>query len=437
MGDVDQRDGKAMTEYIGKMLHWRDEFLDIPINQLKKIATSTGYNRVVFVEHTWKQLKKSVEWYEEQCGLVSFKEDVILREIDLQRISGSSASPFKRSDLLYLNNHKREPIETVDYSKNLCPILIYEKINPKIAYILSVDPSEGLAQDNNAFTLINPYTQLPVAEFRSPYISPPDYTKLMIDFMDKRCPKSMIVVEANKGREIINRILETKYKYQLWYDIDKLNAKIVDSTDEYGALRQAANERRAYGFDTTSSSRPKLFGLLETFVEEEKEKLYTQYIVEDTLGLVRNQRGRIEASSGKHDDNILCFLIGMYVYYNASNLEEFGIRRGARAPEEVDTKDPVYIKEKMKNLLGALPAELQDLFNGIIKQKDPVDEAQKYEKVIQDEMRRQKYEKIVDADKEDISLNEYNEQEWSNLDQAIFDSNLDDEKFRVNIDDYL
>ena len=93
----------------------------------------------MFIEHNWRQLKKSVEWYERQCSLVDYDQDTILREIDLQRIQGNEGSPFKKSALVFITRNMKEPIEKVDLSKNLSPICIYEKLNRKIGYILSVD----------------------------------------------------------------------------------------------------------------------------------------------------------------------------------------------------------------------------------------------------------------------------------------------------------
>lgn len=414
------------------MLHWEDRFFDEPINRLKSVVNGTGYNRIVYVEHSWKQLKYSVEWYEKQCGLASFKEDVILREIDLQRISGSSNSPFERKDLLYLNNHVKEPIESVDYSKNLSPVLIYEKLNKEVPYILSIDPAEGLSLDNNAFMLINPYTQLPAAEFKSPYISPPDFTKMIIKFMDERCPKSMIVVEANRGREIINRILESKYRYQLWYDVDKLNAKIVETTDGYGAQRQAANVRRAYGFDTTKSSRPKLFAILENFVVEEKDKLCTKYLVDDIVGLIRKTSGRIEAGSGKNDDNVMAYLIGMYIYFHATNLEDYGIVRGATEPINDDPNDPSALREKIASMMSILPDNMKAMFSEFIGEKNPVDASWEYERELQREMINSP---SLNSDNENISLNEYNDSYWDQADNDIFDSNFNKSHHDVNIED--
>ena len=387
-GDLDTRDGSAATEYVSKMLKWEDYMFDEPIDKIRKIVNGPSYNRFLFVEHSWKQLKLPIEWYEKQCGLVSFNMETIMREIELKRIHGSSNSPFKRNDIMYLMNHKREPIDKIDYSKNLCPIMIYEKIKLNKVYILSVDPSEGLAQDNNSFSLINPTTQKNAAEFKSPYISQPDLCRLLCKFLDDYCPKSMIIIESNKGRELINCFLETKYRYQLYYDDGKLGDQVIEKTDPYGALKREAMQRRAYGV-WTGSNRAQYYAILENIMEERKDILLTPYLVEDVCGLIRKPNGRVEAGQGAHDDNIMSYLIGMFVYLHApyEKLEEYGIRRGA-SDDISDYDEHGEITEeatlrKLSEMLPSLPDNMRELISGVLGQKNPVSDAESYYKELQ------------------------------------------------------
>lgn len=433
-GDLDMRDGAAAAEYIDKMLVWNDSFFDEPIEKLKKIVNSPSYNRFIFVEHSWQQLKKPMKWYEEQCALVSYNLEVIMREIDLKRIHGSSQSPFKRNDLLYLMNHKLEPIAQVDYSKNLCNINIYEKLKLTTPYILSIDPSEGLAQDNNSFTLINPYTQKPVAEFKSPYISQPDLCVLCCRFLDEYCPKSMIVVESNKGRELINRFLETKYKYQLYYDDGKLGDKVIEKTDKYGALKRDAMQRRAYGI-WTGSNRSQYYAILENIMEERKDLLLTPYLVEDVCGLIRKPNGRVEAGPGNHDDNIMSYLIGMFVYLFApyEKLEEYGIRRGASDTSSTDYDEKGNITEEgtlrqLIEMYPSLPESMKLVIDAALKQDNPIKSSERYYKEVNaiKEMNSQRETVDFDMNQEDVitpSQLESDQAFWGNYDEQIWNSN--------------
>ena len=445
-GDLDSRDGMTASEYVSKMLKWEDKMFDIPINQLKKIVNSPSYNRFVFVEHLWRQLKLPMEWYETQCGLVSFNMEVIMREIELKRIHGSSNSPFKRNDLMYLMNHQKEAIEKIDYSKNLCPICIFEKIKLNKVYILSVDPSEGLAQDNNSFTLINPSDQKPVAEFKSPYISQPDLCRLIVKFLDEYCPRSMIVVENNKGRELINCLLETRYRYQVYYDDGKLGDKVVEKTDPYGALKRESMQRRAYGITTTNANRHQYYAILENIMEERKDLLLTPYLVEDVCGLIRKPNGRVEAGPGQHDDSIMSYLIGLFVYLHSpyEKLEEYGIRRGASDDiSDYDEKGQITedgIIKKFKELLPNLPDSMRELVSGALNMRDPVQDANEYYAQVQ---RARGTDRDVHA--QGFSPNEtitpsagpVDEAFWSGYDTKVFESNYHDDNSEFNIEDYL
>ncbi len=438
-GDLATRDGKAANLFIKQMVVWEDKYLDKPINQLKKIIRSEGHNGIVFVEHSWKQLKKSLAWYEKSCQDAGYDEDVILREIELKRFNSTSASPFKKSDLMYLSRRMKDPIREIDYSKNLCPIKVYEKLDRRYPYILSCDPSEGLAQDNNAMTLINPYTQRAAAEFRSPYISPLDMSKMIVTFMDDCCPNAMIVIESNRGQELISRIGETRYKYRLWYDAEKLAKPIVENTNEYGALLEQANQRRSLGFTTSRESRPKLYGVLENFMDERKDDIYTGYIVEDILALERSPNGRIAASDGNHDDNIMSYLFGLYVYFHASNLEEFGIRRGSSQPNgSPDDDSPKAQKEKIKGLLDSLPSEMREMFERAIAPNNDVDKAWEYQRQIElEEAKQQTMPGNQMLHPQDAILYpEQNDHAWDGIAQNAFESNFIHQE-DVDIDNFI
>lgn len=440
--------GKDADKFIQRMLVWEDHFYDVPIKQIKKELASKKCNGFMYIEHSWQQLGKSMAWYENQCGLVDYDSDKILREIDLQRIQGNEESPFKKSSLVHIARNKKTPIQKINLSKNLQPILIYEKINRKISYILSIDPSEGLALNNNAFTLINPHTEMVVAEYKSPYISPPDYFRMLCQFLTEYCPKSMIVIEANRGRELINRFLESKFRYQLWYDSDKLTAKKVQNTGKYGEERKAANERRALGFDTTVQSKPLLFSIIERFMEEELNKVCTEYIVKDVTCVIRKPNGKIIMGAGDddegegHGDVLMSYLIGLYVLYNAKNLDEFGVHPGSSEPLDPNREltDDEKIS-KMKELVGGLPPELQEMFNTVLKQKNPVDESMKYEREIQFELRKQDFERgTYESDPDMRFVNDDFGYDYERIKQSIYEGYEEthsNSSPKFNVDDWI
>lgn len=334
-GDLDSRDGAAATEWLGHTLKWDDKFYDIPIEKLRNMVSDVQSKRngIMWIEHSWKQLKKTERWFEDQCRLVSWNLETIAREIELRRLHGSSMSPFKREDIMYIQRNKRKPIGELDLSKNLCPFKFYKKMKRSVPYFICIDPSEGLALDNNAVEIESPYTLEVVCEMKNPYISQRDLSKMIVKFMDLFCPNALIIVENNKGRELINCLRETKYATRLWYDSGKMLV-VSEKLDKYGIQAKEALERRAYGVSTTTASRAVMMGILERMMDEEKRKFVSEYVVDDISALVRTSSGKIAAAQGQHDDNIMAYLFGPYIKFNSDNLSEFGIDVHAIDPDE-------------------------------------------------------------------------------------------------------
>lgn len=441
-GDSNTKEGKEANEWISKMVHWEDSFFDEPISKIRRKINAPKIVPIVFVEHTWQELGKTMKWYEEQCSAAEFKEEVILREIDLKRIPGVGMSPFTRKQIMYINRHIKEPLYKDDISNLLCPFLIYEELDRSIPYIISCDPADGLSGDNYAITVINPCTTGAAAEMRTPYISQPDIADMIIKFMDKYCPRALIVVENNRGRETLNCLEKSKYAQNIYYDIDKLNSIKVENTDEYGALRKNALLRRAWGVSTSLSTRPRYFSILHEIVEQNIDLIYSKYIAEDVLGLIRKPgSGRIEAGDGSHDDNILSYLVGLYVLRNASNLEQWGIHYGMQPPSAVNaTDDPASIKRKIKRMIHLLPEDMRDIFETTANEKNTVDDAWAYQEKIEKEIAmNNQQESPSQYDSSHISPMynpELDSSLWSNIDKTIEQSNYN-EHSSVDIDNWL
>ena len=139
-------------------------------------------------------------------------------------------------------------------------------------------------------------------------------------------------------------------------------------------------QRRAYGV-WTGSNRSQYYAILENIMEERKDILLTQYLVEDVCGLIRKPNGRVEAGPNNHDDNIMSYLIGMFVYLFApyEKLAQYGIHRGASDNiNDYDENGNITEEGTMKKLLElypSLPESMQDLIKTSMMQKTPVSES--------------------------------------------------------------
>lgn len=390
-GDLGTRDGKAATDFIRGtketkgMFVWTDNLYDVPIERIKKEIHSPNYNGIVFIEHDWKMLKRDMKWYEKQCNLCSYNQEVILREILLQRLNGSTMSPFTREQQLYMSAHKRPPKDKIEVinEDTISTIYIYEKFKRKIPYIISIDPAPGLGQDNNAMVIINPKTRKVAAEYKTPYISDKMMCNTVTKFMDEYCPQALIVVEANRGHDLLVRFMDSHYAHRIWYDPDRLNALLSVKTDKYGGMPRSVLNRKTQGFVTGPKSRNLLFQMLETLVNESIDLLCTEQLVNELLTLIRKPpTDKIEAAQGEHDDVVMAYLIGMYVLLHATNLEEFGLRKWdvdmADLKEEKRKETEEEYRDRVRATLPMLDDKYKGIFEDFLAQRDPVRDARDY-----------------------------------------------------------
>lgn len=70
---------------------------------------------------------------------------------------------------------------------------------------------------------------------------------------------------------------------------------------------------KAFGFKTTSLTRPLIISELVTLVREHKEIFNDKETLEEMLTFVRNEKGRPEAQQGAHDDLIMALAIAHYI----------------------------------------------------------------------------------------------------------------------------
>ena len=122
----------------------------------------------------------------------------------------------------------------------------------------------------------------------------------------------------------------------------------------------------------------------------------------------------------------MSYLIGLFVLYNAPNLEEFGIYKGASTPEDDNrelTDDEK--RDKIMSVLDTLPPEMQNMFKGVLQQTDPVRSSQLYEKQIQQEIMRQEMQSGYYGDTRHSRFYEdiLDDEAWNQQQRDIFEMN--------------
>jgi hypothetical protein len=362
-GDLDTQPGQDAMEIISKTCKWTEKFYDWSLDDINEYIEKCSENKIVYIEYSYTQLGEGEEWFNEQCRILNNNPQKIKREILLKRMRGSQDSPFDPEDLDALPDMKGIIKDEIFINK-LFPLYIYEELDKERIYMVGVDVASGYGdrRDNSALTIVDPYTLKVVAEFKSPYISEAEFTKFIYTLVRRYIPRAIVIIERNKGSAIIEFLRQTEIARNIYFENvkDPMEESVVDRLDNKGFLKKEATKRRMFGVWTGPKSRERMFELLYVHVKEKKDKLIGHFLIDDILSLVVTKGGKIVAGQGFHDDNVMSYLMVLYVYYHGNNLSRFGFTKGSLPDENERNKGLDY-----EDIYEELPEDLKEAFKNV------------------------------------------------------------------------
>ena len=362
-GDLDTQPGQDAMEIISKTCKWTEKFYDWSLDDINEYIEKCSENKIVYIEYSYTQLGEGEEWFNEQCRILNNNPQKIKREILLKRMRGSQDSPFDPEDLDALPDMKGIIKDEIFINK-LFPLYIYEELDKERIYMVGVDVASGYGdrRDNSALTIVDPYSLKVVAEFKSPYISEAEFTKFIYTLVRRYIPRAIVIIERNKGSAIIEFLRQTEIARNIYFENvkDPMEESVVDRLDNKGFLKKEAEKRRMFGVWTGPKSRERMFELLYVHVKEKKDKLIGHFLIDDILSLVVTKGGKIVAGQGFHDDNVMSYLMVLYVYYHGNNLSRFGFTKGSLPDENERNKGLDY-----EDIYEELPEDLKEAFKNV------------------------------------------------------------------------
>lgn len=384
-GDLDTPSGQEAMAIVDGMPRWTDKIYNMSMDEVDEYMKVNGDIKVMYIEYSYQQIGKTEEWFDKMAESIG-DPLTVKREILLQRLRGSNESPFDRDDIEYLNSNKRFPIADeiiCDHFK----LDLYEKLDKKIPYLVGVDCSTGSNQDNNAATIINPYTLCVAAEFKCCYIGEVDFIKVLETLIEDYIPRGILCIERNSvGDAIIDVLLRRRIADRLYFDRsrDLLQEEINRETSVESILKKKASIKNHYGVFTGPKSRERMIAILQRQVCEYKDKIYTMNLVDDICSLVKTASGKVEAAKGKHDDCVMSYLIAMYVYYHGDNLATFGLKKG---DTEIENQNMGLDKEDIIDISSIVPKDVVDALKRQEENKQELDYESIYAQAMEDARR--------------------------------------------------
>lgn len=185
-------------------------------------------------------------------------------------------------------------------------INIYQVPNvPKMTkYCIGGDTS-GDGSDFFTAHILDARTGEQVATLKQQF-DPDEYTKQMY-CLGKYYKDALIGIEANFDSFPIRELQRLGYN----------NQYVRESTDTY-----TGKTEKKFGFRTTSLTRPTIISQLIEIVREHTETINDKNTIEELLTIIRNEKGRIEAPEGGHDDQMMGLAIAHEVRRQVSFAEE-------------------------------------------------------------------------------------------------------------------
>lgn len=278
---------------------WTEKLYDWDEEKREKYIEANDSNRIVYIEYSYQQIGKTEKWFRDISAKIN-DPLVVRREILLQRLRGSDTSPYPREDIDFIIDSEKKPIDEI-YLQDYYKLVIYTPLDKRIPYIVGVDCSTGTVGDNNAMTIINPYTMEPVAEFECSYVGETMYEKIITELVRKYIPRAILCIERNSvGDGIIDHLLYGSVAQNLYFDKnrDLMAETMKDNETHESMLKREAKKKSFYGVYTEGKSRETMFSILANHVSEYKEKFVSHNVIRDLSRLVRTPSGKIAAGPG-------------------------------------------------------------------------------------------------------------------------------------------
>lgn len=288
------------------MYDWSEE-------RREKYICANESNHIVYIEYNYHQIGKTEEWFRNISEKIG-DPLVVRREILLQRLRGSDTSPYPREDIDAIIDSEHKPIKDI-LLQTYYHLYCYEPLEKNIPYIVGIDCSTGTVSDNNAMTVINPYTLCVAAEFECSYVGETMYEKCIKELVLKHIPKAILCIERNSvGDGIIDHLLYSEIAGNLYFDKNKdLMAETMHGNEsQESILKKKAAEKTFYGVYTEGGSRESMFSILANHVHNYKDKFVGHNVIRDLSRLVKKPSGKVEAGAGSKI--ILFQLKHIYIY---------------------------------------------------------------------------------------------------------------------------
>ena len=332
-GRVDDPRGAWANNYMLECFKFYEGLYDKPnIEEFKQFIDENSKNGGIYAEFSYKQLGKSEAWFKE-----------ITRDKDQDTI-----------DMDYLNKWlsgregKALPTELLNSLSIEDPLHYSEKSNFVIRWYVDaktlnsdefknktifcgMDTGDNVGIDFSTVTLIDVTNGATIATIRNNSFNLTLIAKIIYELMIM-FPHLLFIPERNKnGATVVDNLIlllikaginpfkRIFNKYTQEYNPDDYKQKHPSELDPHGV------DRKYLGFTTNKSTREILYSsVLVSSVTKFRNNIKDSSIITELKSLII-KNGRVDHPAGGHDDQVISWLLTMFVLFNGKNLNLYSI----------------------------------------------------------------------------------------------------------------
>ena len=326
-GRLDDPAGDWSYKYMINSYRFHESLYDCKDEKELKDITN---NAPVYCEFSYKQLDRTEEWFIENTR--GKDPDTVAMDYLNKWLSGKigKALPTEMLEALIIE-------EPSYYEQKGNFVLRWyvtqeERFSPAFlakSFIAGLDFGENVGRDFTTFTMIDVETLKVVCTLRSNTANLVPFAICIVDLI-KTFNRLLIVPERNNnGSAVIDNMIVLLTNsginpFKVIFNTYVQNAAenqsfMLDRLDPMGT------DRKYLGFRTGANTRETMYSsVLVLAVQQCLDKIYDGVIINELKGLeVRNNR--IDHAIGAHDDQVISWLLAMYVIYNGKNLSSYCI----------------------------------------------------------------------------------------------------------------
>ena len=239
----------------------------------------------------WKdipELANDPNWFKTQCDMFDNDQRKIEQELELKFLP-AGGSFFDEKTCLKIQEANQEPIEIAKIFGG--EIWKFEEPVDGKFYIIGVDTAPEFGEDKSAITVWDYETLNQVWEYQTK-CKVLDFVKV-VRFAISQYPGCVVIENNSYGNQVMEEISNSEFSAMVYKE-------------------KRGEHKIASGLSNNIKTRPLMIDALYTYVNQFPQMVKSKRLALELVGLVDN-KGRVEADVGCHDDLALTLSFCMYV----------------------------------------------------------------------------------------------------------------------------